>query len=550
MMQSETTKTGSTIPNDIDALIELVISLQKELQSYEALKECLSIENQLLKEKNEKLLHQLYGCKSEKYLESDKICQRSLFENINAFGSQEKAGTIKSEDEITVPEHKRKKKGRKPLDETLARTDIYHDLPEEEKRCDCGCTKACIGEEVNETLEMTPAKLFVVRHHRMKYACKGCDGVESTGSPVIIAALPAQIVPKSFASPSLLAHLFVSKFSDALPFYRQEKQFLRYGIALPRATMCRWAFNVREKLTPLLELLKEELVSGPLMGVDETTVRVLNEPDKKSKSKCYMWVFCGGPPGKKIIIFRYSSGRDGRVAMKFLGDYHGYVQTDGYAGYNFLDTLEGIIHLACWAHARRKFVEVTRLYNDSDNKNGARKGKADYAIETIAQLYMIEKKALNLSIEERYQLRLEQAKPILDEFKIWLTDNAAIIPPKSLLGEAFKYTISQWPRLINYLKSGIAPIDNNLTENAIRPFVVGRKNWLFSDQPEGAKASAAFYSLIETAKANGLEPYSYLLYLFDHLPHALTIDDWRQLLPTNIMQEELIEFQKKYWGKY
>ncbi len=207
--------------------------------------------------------------------------------------------------------------------------------------------------------------------------------------------------------------------------------------------MCGWVLRVWEKLTPLLELLKEKLISDPPMGVDESTVRVLNEPNKKSKSKCYMWFFCQGPPGKKIIIFRYSSGRDGRVAIKFPGDYHGYVQTDSFAGYNFLDTSEGIIHLACWAHARHKFVEVARLYNESDKKNEARKRNAAYAIESIAQLYMIAKKAINLSIEERYQLQLEQAKPILDEFKIWLTDNSPIIPPKKLLGEAFKYTISQ-----------------------------------------------------------------------------------------------------------
>ncbi len=417
MMQSGITITNSLIPNDIGALTGLVISLQKEVQSYQALKECLSIENQLLREKIEKLLHQLYGCKSEKYLEPDTICQRSLFENNNEFGSQEKAGTRELEDEITVPEHKRNKKGRKPLEEDLPRTDIYHDIPEEEKKCECGCTKVCIGEEVSEKLEMAPARLVVARHHRKKYACKGCEGVESAGSPVIIAALPAQIIPKSFASPSLLAHLFVSKFCDALPFYRQEKQFLRYGIALPRATMCRWAHSVWEKLTTLLELLKEELISGPQIGVDETTVRVLKEPNKKSKSKCYMWVFCGGPPGKKIVIFRYSSHRNGSVAMKFLGGYHGYVQTDGYVGYNFLDTLEGITHLACWAHARRKFVEVLRLNSENYKQKEVRTGKAARAVEMIAKLYMIEKKAKDLSIEERYQLRQDEAKPILDEFK-------------------------------------------------------------------------------------------------------------------------------------
>ncbi|MCP5046049.1 MAG: IS66 family transposase [bacterium] len=516
------------------------------------------LENSLLLEMVRKLTYQLYGRKSEKYVLEDDWNQKCLFEDSDHFAQDEPDGDD-SGDTITVPEHERKKKGRKPIPAGLPRVEVIHDLSEEEKRCGCGCQMSRIGEESSEKLEMLPAQLWVSRHIRYKYACKHCEGVESSQGGVKLAAGAVQILPKSIATPSLLAHLFVSKFADALPFYRQEKQFLRYGIELPRATMCRWAFKISDKLTPLLEMLREQLLCGPLIGIDETPIQVLNEPGRSVGSKSYMWVLRGGlsPPGeaegksKGIVIFHYSTSRSGKVAAQFLGDYQGQVQTDGWGGYDFLDTREGIIHLGCWAHARRKFVDVARLHTGSGKKQG-QIGMCGHAIQRIRHLYRIERKAVRekLSAQELYQLRQDQARPILDKFGDWLKENAVTVPPKSTLGEAFKYAINQWPRLINYLRSGRAHIDNNLTENAIRPFVVGRKNWLFSDQPEGAKASALFYSFIETAKANGLEPYSYFLYLFDRLPYASTDDDYKKLLPTALTAERLTEFKKEYWFRY
>lgn len=561
MIQQEITE-HKNYSRTIDELTSLVLSQQNQLESlrtnyhqdrdsFQALEKGYKLENHLLREKIKKLTWRLFGRKSEKYVSDDNLDQKSLFGDDDE-SAQEEAVADDSLETIRVPEHNRKKSGgRKPLAEELPRVEVVHDLSPEEKKCACGCEMSFIGKESSEKLEMLPPKMWVLRDVRYKYACKNCEGVESTEGVVKRAPLPAQILPKSIATPSLLAYVFVSKFADSLPFYRQEKQFLRYGIELNRSKMCHWAFNVSDKLKKLLEILWCELRSGPYMSSDDTTVQVLNEPERRAQNKSYMWVTRGGPPGKKIVIFHYSPSRSGDVARKLIGDYHGYVQTDGYAAYNFLDSREDIVHVGCWAHARRKFVEVVNLYNKSKKRKGGI-GKADHALKTIRQLYKIEEKARNnhLSAQELYQLRQDEARPILEKFKEWLHDNALKIPPKSTLGGAFVYIINQWPRLINYLKSGIVPIDNNLTENAIRPFVVGRKNWLFSDQPRGAQASALFYSLIETAKANGLEPYAYFLYLFDRLPYAVTEEDWKQLLPIYITPERLTEFKKKYWMKY
>ena len=223
-----------------------------------------------------------------------------------------------------------------------------------------------------------------------------------------------------------------------------------------------------------------------------------------------------------------------------MGAYQGYVQTDGYSGYDFLDRQEGIIHLACWAHVRRKFKEVVRAGSEF-GCNGD--GLAHEALDKIRQLYRIEKEAVvnGLDADELYNERQKRSKPLLDEFELWLKENAPKAPPKSLLGKAFSYTLGQWHRLIRYVLDGGLRMDNNLAENAIRPFVVGRKNWLFNDQPDGASASATFYTLIETAKANGLEPYKYLCYLFDRLPFAQSKEDLQKLLPLNLTPEFLEE---------
>lgn len=484
-----------------------------------------------LEEEVRLLRHAIFGQKTEKQAAgpSPQLLLFDMPEN-----PQEETDD-KEEEVVTVPEHTRKKKGRKKLPEDLPRIDVVHDISEEEKDCACGSLLSRIGEDVSEKLDIVPAKIQVIRHIRPKYACRNCEGAFDNDNTVKIAPVPAQIIPKGLATAGLLAYILIAKFCDALPFYRQEKQFIRIGIDIPRQTMCGWAMKVAETCLPLLELLQNEIRGGPLVNVDETPVQVLNEPGRSASQKSYMWVFKGGLTGKPIIVYQYHPTRSGSVAKLFLNEYQGVVQTDGYVAYDFLDKWQGIIHVGCWAHARRMFINVKKA------GGGKKTGSADVAISMIKRLYALEKIARNnkLSSDEIYEMRQAQAKPILAKFKVWLDNKKDHVPPKSLLGKAVNYSLNQWQRLENYLKDGHAGIDNNLVENAIRPFAVGRKNWLFSGTPEGAQASALLFSLIETAKANKLEPYRYLRYLFEKIPTTHTAD-LPGLLPTNLTPEKLI----------
>lgn len=530
----------TSLPSDVVDLQAMVLELYEKVDEISKNYERSEMENKLLRERIHQLQHQIYGRKSEKFSLNDGFEQYRLFEEPDSPAESENSKSEAEEEEIIVPEHKRKKGGRKPLPEEFPRVEVVHDLSEEEKMCNCGCQKRCIGQEVSEQLEMQPAQFRVVRHIRYKYACRNCEGVENAEGEgaVTIAPVPVQLIPKSIATPSLLSYIFVSKYCDALPFYRQEKLFHRIGFDLSRATMCHWAVKVADKCKDLLELLRWELLSGPLINIDETTLQVLHEPGRRFDSKSYMWVFRGGAPTKPVYVYIYAETRSGNVAANFLGSYHGYVQTDGYSGYDFLDRQEGIIHLACWAHVRRKFKDVVRAGGEFTGD-----GLAGEALYKIRQLYRIEREAVvnDLDTDELYNERQKRSKPLLDKFELWLKENAPKAPPKSLLGKAFSYTLSQWHRLTRYVLDGGLRPDNNLVENAVRPFVVGRKNWLFNDQPDGASASATFYSLIETAKANGLEPYKYLCYLFDRLPFAQSNEGLKKLLPPNLTPEFLEE---------
>jgi transposase len=334
------------LPDEVSKLKEIIVSQsarhsEKE-QHYQSQIDRLHEQIRLLRSK-------LFGRKTEKYVEAGQD-QLRLFDEI------EQAATDNGQEEqTTVSSHKRKKPGRKPLPEDLPRIEVVHDLPEEEKVCACGCELTKIGEEVSEKLDYIPAKLQVIKHIRYKYACKGCEGIDSDGGAVKIAPPPVQIIPKGIATPGLLAQILVSKFCDALPFYRQEKIFSRLGIEIPRATMANWAIKVFEQCRPLTEILRSEILSGPLVNIDETTVQVLKEPDRDNTAKSYMWIFRGGPPDKPTLLYQYHPSRSGQVPKNFLDDYQGYIQTDGYSGYDALGAQKGIVHVGCWAHVRRKF---------------------------------------------------------------------------------------------------------------------------------------------------------------------------------------------------
>ncbi len=362
----------SSLPEDLTSLREIIhfqvtsyedlrqahIALESSFTSVEGRLSELQKRNNLLEEQIRLLRAHIYGRKSEKNTDSDNG-QYYLFneaEEIVALSSEEE----KKASEITVPAHTRRKSGRRPLPEELPREEVVHDLREEEKVCKCGAHLSRIGEEVSERLDIVPARMRVIRNVRLKYACKSCEGVESEGGAVKIAQLPPQLIPQGIATEGLLAYTLISKFADALPFYRQEKIFKRTGVDINRATMANWARHVGQKCEPLMDLLWREIRTGPLINMDETPVQVLNEPGRANTSKSYMWVFRGGDAGRPALIFRYEQSRSGDFLIKDLERYAGYIQTDGYSGYNAIGSRSGIVHVGCWVHVRRKFVEVVK----------------------------------------------------------------------------------------------------------------------------------------------------------------------------------------------
>ena len=309
------------------------------------------------------------------------------------------------------------------------------------------------------------------------------------------------------------------------------------GVEVSRTSMCNWAMKAAEACQPLLNLLQDEVLEGNFVNIDETTLQVLREPGRSPTSKSYMWIFRRGDPKKPILIYKYHPSRSGSVAKNFLGnDFQGYVQTDGYNGYNFLDDMEDVVHIGCWAHARRKFTDVLKSLGKKPKNSSA-----DNALKYIKKLYKLEREARKgkWSCSEIYRMRQEKAQPILADFKKWLSKEILLTAPKGLLGKAIAYTLNQWQRLAGYIKDGSLTIDNNMAENSIRPFVIGRKNWLFSGTPKGAEASALLYSLIETAKINKLEPYAYLRHIFGKLPTASSLKDYEALLPWNLTREHM-----------
>jgi len=523
----------STLPEDTAALKDVIIFLADSHTDLEKKHQASQDKIINLEERIRLLQNELFGRKSEKQIHPEKDPRQLYLFDEPELPEPETAETI------TVPAHTRKKQGRKPLPKDLPRIDVIHDIDESEKVCACGCRLTKIDEETSEKLDIIPAKMQVIRHIRYKYACKNCEGVEDEGPTVKIGPLPIQFIPKGIATPGLVAQILVSKYEDALPFYRQEKIFARLGVDIPRSSMCGWSIKAAEHCQPILEILHQKILSGPLINIDETPVQVMQEPGRSNTSKSYMWVFRGGPPDKPVLVFQYHPTRSGRVPNEFLKEYQGYIQTDAYSGYDALGRRPGIYPVGCWAHVRRKFMEVVKA-----GSGKGKKGHAETVLERIGLLYGVEKEARKngLDPEQIVLLRREKSKPVLDDLKVRLNALQSQTPPKGLLGKAVNYTLKNWPLLVRYLENGNITPDNNAAENAIRPFVVGRKNWLFSGHPTGARASSCLYSLIETAKACGLKPYEYLRYLFDNIPFAKSEADYEALLPHNLTTDQITAY--------
>jgi transposase len=503
------------LPKSPELLEKLVLNLQNELIAFKAKYARMFEEFRLSKLRS-------FAPSSEKNL-----LQPDIFDEPGVELPEEVKAQLEDneeKDEIEVKGHTRKKHPvRKPLPMDIPHETVLHDIPEAEKICRCGSELIRIGEETSEQLKFIPAQLSVICHVRPKYACKPCQ------ENVKIAPMPILLLPKSIATPELIAHTLICKYCDHLPLYRQETIWQRLEIDLPRSSLCGWLMKVAELCVPLHDLLQKNIIKENYTQADETTVQVLEEVGRDNTQKSYMWCYYGGDAVHPSIVFDYEETRGGYHAENFLKDFKGSLQTDAYSGYNWVEKYPEIIPFFCMAHARRPFTELVKLTKTP--------GLATEALKFFKALYKFETEARDnkLSFEARLALRQKKAEPVLTAFKTWLDRNLPKTQEDSKIGKAIRYCVKHWVELTNYLKDGQVEIDNNRVENVIRPFALGRKNWLFMGSPKGAKAGAIFYSLIETCKANNIEPYKYFCTMLHQIRFCKSEDDYQNLI--NLQKE-------------
>lgn len=439
-----------------------------------------------LEQELDKLHRLIFGQKRERYVPVEQPDQLKF--NLDDLTVKQ---AVEKTEEISYVRRKKNKNnkphGRNPLPEHLPRKEIVIE-PEEDVS---GFKK--IGDEITEELEYEPGKMYVNRYIRPKYARPRDEGVA-------IAILPSRPIEKGIAGPGLLSHVLISKYVDHLPLYRQRQQFKRHDVEIAASTLSDWVAGSSRLLEPLYDLVRTQLLSCCYLMSDDTPLRVLDSMKKGRTHLGYLWGYYS--PLERLVCFDYQKGRSRASPNQMLRDFEGYLQTDGYKGYNEIHAKNGVIGLSCFAHARRKFVEAQQ--NDSE--------RAEWMLSHIQQLYQIERQAkeAELSYEARYRLRQQYARPILDTIKSWLDENCKQVLPKSVIGQAIGYMLNLWSRLERYVTDGRLEIDNNLMENLIRPIALGRKNYLFAGSHEGAKRAAIIYSLVGTAKQHNVEPFAYL----------------------------------------
>jgi transposase len=495
-------------------------------------------ERDLLKEQLNKYKRQLFAASSEVSAQHQKDM---FFNEAESLGAQaepaaEEPGDDSDDDKIDVPGHQRARRGRKPLDPALPREVLRHELPEDQRVCPHdGTMLREIGGEVSEQLDIVPQQVRVIRHERVKYACPCCD------ASLRLASRPAQIIPKGLFTESALAWMATSKYLDGLPLYRQAVLLGRFGgTDISRNTVAGSMVRVGQAVQPVINLLRDELLDAPLVFGDETELQVLKEPGRTAQTKSYVWAQMTDGSGKDgtgppIRLFSYSPSRSAATAMGlYAGVRPGAVlMTDGYEVYDKIAQANGLVHLGCWAHCRRYFHDALQAL--PKDRRGPEQLAARF-IALIAKLYQVEAQAKRDGVDaaELGQRRQRDSVPVLAEIEQLLLAHIHAVLPKSLLGQALHYLSSQWKKLNRYVDDGRYSIDNNAQENAIRPFCVGRRNWLFADTVAGANASANLYSLLQTCRVNGIDGYRYLRALLTALPQARTANDYAALLPWRI----------------
>ncbi|WP_257820250.1 IS66 family transposase [Burkholderia glumae] len=480
----------------------------------------VTAQRDLAEEKLRAYKHELFGASSE----ARHADQLGLFNEAEALGTTTDAPAREDMPGTSVAAHTRGKRGRKPLDPNLPREVVRHELPESERFCaHDGQALVEIGVETSEQLDVIPEQVRVVQHQRVKYACPCCD----LGIKVTLA--PTRIIPRGLLTESALAWIITGKYQYGMPLYRQATLLRRFGGDISSNTLAASVVRVGLATQPVINLMRDALLESNLIYGDETTFQVLKEPGRRPQTKSYLWAQVNGS-GPPVRMFSYSPGRGAQHAQKlYAGVQPGTaLMTDGYELYNGIAHDHQLVHLGCWAHVRRGFIKA-----EESVPKAARPPDllATRFVALIGKLFAAEARSAKWESERRQRLRARYSARVLTLIERMLIEHLPGVVPSSLLGKALQYMNGQWPKLVRYVENGNWPISNNLCENAIRPFVVGRKGWLFSDTVAGAQASANLYSLVETCKANGIEPYRYLVWLFTRLPLAATADDYADLMP-------------------
>ena len=517
---------------------EQVESLQQRCASLEQENSDLKQQLKLLMEQLRLATHKRFGKSSER---SDANQMRmDLFNEPEAQVDQaaQESATGEPAIETVIYERRKKQPGhREAMLENLAVERVEHRLPEQERGCPCcGGLMHEMSTEVRRELKHIPAQTMVVEHVQYIYACRVCEKNEIE-TPVVKAPMPCPAFSGSLASPSMVASIMSKKYVEGIPLYRQEQEFDRQGLALSRQTMANWVvLGATKWLGPVFDRLHEELRKRRYLHADETTLQVLHEPGRPADSHSYMWLYRSGRDGPPIVLYDYQESRSKEHPKKFLHGFKGYLHVDGYSGYH---DVENATLVGCWAHARRKFTEAVQALPAAQRKEStaARKG-----LDYCNQLFEIERGLKEVPAEKRHAQRETQSRPVLNAFLAWLKRQREEVLPKGLLGKAITYSLNQWDKLVVFLEDGNLELDNNRGERSIKPFVIGRKNFLFANTPRGARASAITYSLVETAKENGLNPYRYLEYLFERLPNIPVEDQdaladllpWSECLPEGL----------------